>query len=126
METVKLEKKELLVVLKQNRTDHRKIFEEALEGFRVKAIEYLEKRLEAAKAGQKFGLQFDLIQPEDHTKDYDRIIRMLEMSTDAVVEMTQHEFSMYVQDEWLWQRNWLHSNSAYTASAVSKLNSMEA
>lgn len=83
MDKVKVTRTELLEIIKQNREKHAKIVKEAKEAYRLAAIDAFEKELEVAKAGKPFRNYLDeLTPPSDHTKDYDRVIKMLEMSKD--------------------------------------------
>jgi len=120
---VKVNVKKLIKILKDNRAEHRKIFLEALEGYRNECIKTFEKQLSAAKAGKDFTVFFELHQPVDQTADYDRIIGMLEMSTDIVINLTETEYQSYVLDKWDWKANFIISNAGYspTASATSNL-----
>ena len=72
MESIKVQKADLLKVLRENRAKHRQIFEEAIEGYRKTVIAEFERRLDDAKSGRKINIYFALPQPQDQTKDYDR------------------------------------------------------
>lgn len=121
MENVRVNKSEILDILKKNREDHRKIFLEALTGYRATAIKLLEERLELAKSGKRIELTFRLQQPIDQTRDYDRAIKMLEMSINEDIELTEEDFAMYVLDDWGWKRNFLSVNSTYSSTAMGML-----
>lgn len=121
MENIKVQKQQLLVTLRVNREKHRAIFMEALDGYKAAVIKALESSLEKAKNGQRILLHFQLQEPADQTKDYDRVIRMLEMSVDDLIELDEHSFTQYVMDDWNWKRQFLTSNSAYSATATSLL-----
>jgi hypothetical protein len=118
MEKMKFDKQKLLEVLRANRESHRKIFLEACTGYLKKAIELLEQKLASAKRGERITMHFSLQQPIDQTKEYDRAIRMLEMSTNAIVELEEHDFQQYVMDDWAWKGQFLTSNSAYSGTAL--------
>jgi hypothetical protein len=94
----------LLERLGENREKHRAIFESALEGYRSRAIVELDAMLEDAKAGRQIRRMVSLIEPEDHTEDYDRVIDMLEMSVNDEIEISAQEFAQYVRDDWAWKR----------------------
>lgn len=117
MDTVKVKVAELHKVIKANRENHRAEFELAQQGYREQVIEILDERLKAARAGKKMILSIVLPFPEDHTKEYDRVIRMLEMSVEEVIEIAQHEFAMYVMDDWSWKAGWAASNTGYMEKA---------
>jgi hypothetical protein len=121
METVTVKKDELLETLRKNRKEHRETFLEALDGYHKAALKALADRIEEAKNNKRVHLSFRLEQPKDQTKEYDRIIRMLEMSVASEVELTQQEFANYVMDDWSWMEQWLASNAGYSESASTKL-----
>lgn len=74
--------------------------------------------LDEAKAGKQIRRSLALVEPQDQTRDYDRAIRMMEMSQDEVVELEEHDFAQYVLDDWSWKRQFLLSNSNYSATAA--------
>ncbi len=115
MNEVSVKKKELLTTIQANRATHRQEFEAALEGYRTHVVAELERTLMEARRGQTIrGVSFTV--PSDHTDDYDRAIRMLEMSVDEEIEISQHDFAQYVMDDWSWKRDFLTTNSLYTAN----------
>lgn len=121
MKEIKVVKTLLLDILKKNRDAHRKIFEEAQEGYRSQAIKLFEAELVRAKAGKRFQVSFSLVQPSDQTKDYDRVIGMLEMDTEHDVLLSEKDYQSYVLDDWQWKQNFLFSNSSYSDTAAALL-----
>ena len=103
MQEVKIKREALLAAVKANRDQHRKTFLLACKGFRTKAIQELDIMLKEAQDGELIRTSLSLPTPSDHTSDYDREIRMLEMCDDPVVELSAHEFDMYVMDNWNWK-----------------------
>lgn len=122
MEKITVKKTELLKVLKKNRAEHRKIYEEAVEGYRRLVIGEFTRRLDDAKQGRKIDTVLRVTEPRDQTKDYDRAIRMIEMDTSDVVSLNEEDFANYVMDDWGWMQNFLLSNSAYSATATKKMS----
>lgn len=120
MGMVRVDKQGLLTTVRENRDKHRAIFLDAVEGFRTKAVELLEARLADAKAGRRINIAFNLPTPVDQTRDYDKIIKMLEMSVDTQIELTQSEFSQYVMDDWTWKKQFSATNSIYTTSITAE------
>lgn len=114
MKTVKLHRNKLLVVLTDNRAKHRELFEKAFDGYRQECITILTTNLELLHKNKRQIVHFGERPPEDHTAEYDQVIRMLEMSVDEVVELSHSEFSQYVQDDWNWKQSWSVSNMKYT------------
>lgn len=117
MNTVKVDKGELLKRITENRDKHRAIFEDALIGYRKCVIEELDKRLADARSGRKIDLYIGLIEPQDHTKDYNSAIDMLEMSVDSEITLTSVDFRRYVRDEWEWKEQFIGSTAVYNTSA---------
>jgi hypothetical protein len=76
-------------------------------------ITLLEQRLNEARNG-RIDLVIGLIEPMDQTRDYDRVISMLEMSTEEEIELNHSDFAAYVLDDWAWKRQWVGTNAAYT------------
>lgn len=113
MENVKINKIELLTKIKENLTKHRAVFEEALEGYKKEVIKTLESRLEDARKGRRINLRIELVEPVDQTKEYQKVIKMLEMSVDNVIELSEYEFSCYVLDDWRWKDQFIASTSSY-------------
>lgn len=50
MKSIRADRKKLVEILKKNREEHRKIFLEALDGYKKKVLEILEGALERASA----------------------------------------------------------------------------
>ena len=121
MENVKVNKSEALDILRLNRSTHRTIFLEAVEGYKAQALKLLEDCLSSFRAGKFQPLDIRLPLPQDQTKDYDRAIRMLEMSVDDVIELDEHSFTCYIMDDWNWKRQFLAGNSSYSVTATSML-----
>lgn len=122
----RIEKVQLLEVLASNRAKHRAIFEEAVEGYRKKAIAMLNENLDAIKANKNHRVGVYLQVPEDHTRDYDRIIKMVNMSTDNEIVLQETDFKSYVMDDWQWTQQFLTSNAVYSASATDMLQARQA
>lgn len=108
-----VDKDELLGVLRANRETHRETFLKAQEGFRARAIAELDRSLADARAGNEVRLTVSLPRPEDHTEDYDREIRMLEMHQNDLVTLGAHLFDQIVMDRWGWSASFNATNSAY-------------
>lgn len=114
MKTIRVEKDELLSILKANRDKHEAIFVEACIGYRTACIVALEKRLAQIQSGGNIQMYFQITEPVNQTKDYDKVIAMLEMSLDTEIELTQQEFANYVLDDWSWKDQFWATNSVYT------------
>lgn len=118
MELITVKKSELLEKIAVNRENHRNVFKDGQEVYRERMIAELDSMLADAKAGRKIRRAVSLIEPEDHTADYDRIIAMLAMSVDDEVELDEHDFQRYVMDQWGWNASFENSTAMYAASNV--------
>jgi hypothetical protein len=118
--TIKAKRGEVLTALRTNRGVHIAIVEEAREGYAKKAEEQLHKAIgdvREGKADPVKGWSFRLQPVVDNTKVYDRAIKMFEMETRDIVELTQEQVGSLVMDEWDWKDDFIGSNSLYSASA---------
>ena len=113
---VLVDKTELLGVLRANRDSHRDAFLKAQHGFRARAIAELDRSLADARAGNDVRLVVHLPEPVDHTEDYDREIRMLEMHQEPTVRIRASLFDQIVMDRWGWSAAFNATNSAYQVS----------
>lgn len=124
MREVKVKKDELLRVVRENRAKHIEGYKEAVAGYKEAALVAIDKAMQRLKAqvqdleaGEVLRLaavSFDLRVPEDHTKDYDQVIRMLEMCVDTEVTLKADEFACYVMDDWEWKNDWLDVSNTYS------------
>lgn len=113
MKKVRVLTSDLVDVMIKNRENHRKVFLEALDGWKKRVIEELEKSVADAKDGKQFRTSLHLPQPTDHTSDYDTVIAMARMSVDINIELDHLEFLQYVRDEWGWKEDFLNTSSLY-------------
>ena len=114
MRSVKIKTKELLEVLKENRAQHVLDFDDAYTSY----IEQATKELEAAYVEAKntnviLRNPIRAVEPHSYEESYNTVIRMLEMSDDKIVELTQQEFSQYVEDKWAWKESFTTTSSLY-------------
>ena len=122
MESIKVNKAELISTLEQNRAKHRQIFEEACVGYQKAVIKELEAQLKRAREGIRRSMLVNIPAPVDQTKEYDRAIAMLKMSVDNEVMLSERDFQCYVLDDWDWKQKFLISSSAYSQRAAMALN----
>ena len=111
--TIEVDKNDLLDRLRENRANHRQLFERAWEGYCKLAHEELEKMLAEIRQRKPIARFLSHTPPDDHTDDYDDVIEMLEMDLGEKVTLSQSQFRQYVKDDWGWQDQWITSNTAY-------------
>ena len=114
LDYVLVEKEAVLDAIRANRESHRDKFEEAIAGYRDKAVQLLQEHVERILRNAPERVIIDLPWPEDHSDDYDRVIEQLEFSVDDKLELSEQEFNKYVRDEWGWQQGFGHTYALYT------------
>ncbi len=100
-------------LIQKNRDGHREFFLKAQQGYREDFIKELERMLEEARNGKRYTRAVALVEPMDMTKEYDRILKMLEMTTQETIELSSTEFAQYVLDDWGWKEQVTLTNSRY-------------
>lgn len=111
---VTVDKSKALAKVRENRTQHARLVEEARAGYREKAKIALKEKLERLLAGRTVSLSFHLPQPQDFTREYDTAIAMLEAHEEAVVVLKPDEFRRLMRDEWDWMSSFAAVNAAYS------------
>jgi hypothetical protein len=115
--TINVKKDELLEVLTRNRAKHREVFEAALEGYRRHAIMVLDAKIKALGNGKQPEIRIMIERPEDHTRDYDRVIGMVNADTGHEFELSESDFAQYWEDDWSWKRQWAKMSSTYATES---------
>lgn len=106
----------LLATVEENLTNHRQKFEEAMKGYKTKAIHLLEDHITLIMDNAPEKVVVSLPWPEDHSADYERVIAMLKWSTDTHLELSQQDFATYVLDQWGWQEGFSQTYAMYSSS----------
>lgn len=119
MQQVKVSKAELLKVVTENRAKHIAEHADAIEGYKEQVISDVQNALKIARKGQDvdFAAIYALAnKPQSYVKDYDLKLRMLEMSTEDTITLSQQDFNQLVMDEWSWRGAFAASAMAYSKS----------
>ncbi len=110
MDELKFKRDKLLAAVRENRGKHQVEYVEAMKGFRESVVENLKKKIEflqgelvLAEKGEDIKTSLSLTRPQQYLKDYDRVIKMLEMSHEDEVLLDHQEFTQYVMDDWKWK-----------------------
>jgi hypothetical protein len=122
MNEVIVEKARLLAVLKENRKNHADTLEKAISGYRKAWEDLLERTLQEVRNGGNIDHGLSLPLPMDHRRDYDRAIKMLEMSTEDKIVISEKDFQRYVMDEWEWKFAADLHNMSYAAGTIPNLS----
>lgn len=102
MNTIRIKKTELASIIEKNKNEHRDIFLEAQKKYREQGILKLDASLQRAREGKNPAIrELNLItEPQDHTQDYERGIKMLALSVDDVIELDEAKLRCLVEDEY--------------------------
>lgn len=111
---------QLLETLKANRETHGESFKQAMTGYVALQREELENLLKKLNDGEAIPSRLRELPPEDHTKDYDEAIAMMEWAIGPEVLLTQSQFRQYVMDNWGWKEQWTASNTGYITAASTR------
>ena len=116
MHAVKVNRKELLKIVTENKEKHITDFNESVEDYKAAVIKLAEANLELVKTG-------DLEQiaktkpmpgkPVSYENNYTRAIRMLELSVEKEIDVEEDVFNQLVLDEWAWKNQFIASASLY-------------
>jgi hypothetical protein len=113
---IRVARVEVLNILRENRKNHKQIVIEAWGGYQEAVVAELERLLQAVKDNVKTNVYVALPRPEDHTDEYDTIIKMLEMSTEDNISLGSVEFRSYIEDKWDWKDRWITTTAGYSQS----------
>ncbi len=116
MHAVKINRLELLEIVQTNRQKHIADFNEAVEDYKKAALKVAESNLALAQTGEvesivKMRAAPD--RPRSYEKEYGRGIRMLELSVEEVIDITEDVFNQLVLDEWAWKHLFTASTASY-------------
>jgi hypothetical protein len=112
--SVTCNKADVLAKLKANREEHAELVEDSRKGYLKKAQEVLDKKKADILKGKVVALQFNLHLPQDHTAEYDTVIRMLEMHTGDTIVLTADEVRCLIENKWEWMQDFIASNQVYS------------
>jgi hypothetical protein len=116
--TITVNKADLLAKMKENRDKHRQVFIDSLEGYRKALLDELEAHVKDLQNGKAPVIHIGLPRPTDHTREYDRVIGMLEMDKGSEFTLDETTYAQYVDDDWHWKRQWLRMSSSYAAGST--------
>jgi hypothetical protein len=116
MNSVKMNRIELLKIVRENQKQHIQQFEESVADYKELVIRITKTNVKLANTGD-----LDEIRkikslpasPISHEKEYSRAIRMLELSVEDIIEVEEHVFNQLVLDEWGWKQQFTAMATSY-------------
>lgn len=112
---IKVNKMELVDILRKNREIHASIYQTAIEKYRELSLTWFNNAVDVLKAGGEPPRTLPYPIPEEHTEDFDRAIKMMQMDVNDELDLEEHEFRQYVDNEWGWARSFLANSGSYLA-----------
>lgn len=131
---VKVNRQKILDIIRENRSNHEKEYRKACEVYwddtrnDITSIQKKINELLAQKAttisdlvslnSKVYSISKEIMNiriPEQHLDDYDRVIRMLELSVDEDISLNENQFENYVQDKWDWSHSFLSNTLSYSS-----------
>lgn len=103
LDSVVVNKCELITIIRGNARRHLEVFSESMVGYKKQAERLLVQELTKLRDGREFTLNIPLQKPQNHIGDYNKTLKMLEMSVDDKIALSSSEFSQYVLDDWQWK-----------------------
>lgn len=113
--TILLKKEELIAKIKENKERHVEEYAKAIVAYKEEALKQLAIQTSRVKEGA-LDAKLELVTPQDRAENYDKILEMFVWDVRDEVELSQEEFTEYVQDETTFAREAKFANSFYTSS----------
>lgn len=113
MDSVRMNKSNLLEIVRVNRAKHLLEYEEAVKDYLLAVATVAKHNLDEVTANRITNMKHLPVTPNTFETDYNRAIRMLELSVDTAVEIDEQVFKQLVLDEWSWKHSFSVSNSSY-------------
>jgi hypothetical protein len=116
MNSVKMNRLELLKIVKENATKHVADYDEAVADYKLAVVKLAKANLKLANTAE-----LDQIRkiksvpqaPANYADNYSRAIRMLELSVEEIIEVEEHIFNQLVLDEWGWKQQFVAQSALY-------------
>jgi len=115
MNKVKIEKLKLLEIVRYNLQKHLQEYKEAVENYKLLVLKISKENLKYSKTQDvlKYGFKDYPVPPKSYEKEYNKSIRMLELSVDDIIEINEEIFNQLVLDEWNWKNQFVASSTLY-------------
>jgi hypothetical protein len=116
MKSVKLDRDELLEIVRENKEKHVADYREAVADYKKVAVALAKENLALARTGRLEDIakmKALPLAPTSYEDSYNRAIRMLELSVDELIELEEQVFNQLVLDEWHWKQMFSSMNATY-------------
>ena len=119
MRSVKVKRTDLLAAVLTNLAKHIGEYDEAVEDYKAVAIKVAKENLKLANSGDLTTIAKVRPMPAppvSYEAEYNRAVKMLQMSVEEEIELEDDVFNQLVMDEWSWKRAFSVSNMAYKSA----------
>jgi len=119
MNAIKMNRVELLEIVRANKEKHIAEFIEAVADYKVLVLKIAHANVKLAKTAdlEEFkSMRAMPSAPVSYEDSYRRAIRMLELSVEDVIEVEEDVFNQLVLDEWSWKRGFTAATMSYKAA----------
>lgn len=116
MNAIKMNRLELLEIVRANKEKHITEFAEAVSDYKILVLKVAQANAKLAKTAdlEKFKQMKALpSSPVSYEDSYRRAIRMLELSVEEIIEVEEDIFNQLVLDEWSWKRSFIAASATY-------------
>lgn len=116
MRTVKLNKNELLGIVRANKEKHIADYVESVADYKTAVVKLAKANLKLANTGELESIAKIKAMPSkpvSYEDAYSRAIRMLELSVEDTIDLEEHIFNQLVLDEWSWKQNFVAASAMY-------------
>lgn len=116
MNSVKVDRKQLLYIVRENQKKHVIEYLDAVEDYKAAVIKLCKQNMKLAKSEDVEVLKQIKHFPEkplSYESNYTRAIRMLELSVEDVIEIEEYLFNQLVLDEWDWKQRFANLSASY-------------
>lgn len=120
MNAIKMNRLELLEIVKQNKEKHIAEFIESVADYKALVLKVAQSNLKLAKTEnlEEFRkMKATPAAPVSYEDSYKRAIRMLELSVEEIIEVEEDVFNQLVLDEWSWKRGFTAATMSYKSGA---------
>lgn len=120
MRSVKLNKVELLGIVRENKAKHIIAYKEAVDDYINAARTIVNYNVDKINQGTVESIakcKSIPTAPKSYEDEYSRAIRMLELSVETEIDLDADVFNQLVLDEWSWKNNFAVMASTYKSIA---------
>lgn len=103
----------LLNILHSNREKHVKDYNAAMKIFKEDYLEKIDEIRDKADKEEIFPTHINVDKPVSYMTEYDRVIKMLELSDEERIKLDEATFDMFVNDNWDWKGHFLSNTVKY-------------